>query len=112
MNRLNQDTNLQNYRDLTENKTLYAKWIAITYEVTLVKNGGSGGTDSFKVTYDSALPTNLVAPKRMGYFFEGYYSENNGNGTCYINSQMKCEQDWNFTQYMYADQLLLEHQNL
>lgn len=83
--------------DLTENKTLYAKWIAITYEVTLVKNGGSGGTDSFKVTYDSALPTNLVAPKRMGYFFEGYYSENNGNGTCYINSQMKCEQDWNFT---------------
>ena len=52
------------------------------YDVTFNKNGGSGGTNSKKVTYDADLP-NITVPQQAGYLFSTY-SYNNKD---YYNSK-------------------------
>ena len=54
-----------------------------TYTVNLNKNGGSGGTDSYTVTYygGSNVKVNvdsISTPTRAGYVFEGYYTSTSG----------------------------------
>ena len=61
--------------------TLYAKWTANTYTVTLDKQSGSGGTSSVTATYDQKLPAPISAPTRTGYTFGGYFTGVNGSGT-------------------------------
>ena len=63
------------------NSTLYAKWTANTYTVTLDRQDGSGGTSSVTATYDSKLPAPIAAPTRTGYTFGGYFTGVNGGGT-------------------------------
>ena len=71
----------------SEGITLYAKWIANTYTVTLNRNGGSGGSSSVNAYYGEAMPT-ATAPTKAGYTFGGYYTEQNGGGTQYYTSSM------------------------
>ena len=62
------------------NATVTARWHEVTNTITFDKNGGSGGTDSIVVDYNTYLP-NITVPTRSGYTFKGYY---NGN-TQYYN---------------------------
>lgn len=57
--------------------TLYARWSANTYKVTLNANGGSCSTASKDVTYDSTYGT-LPTPTRNGYTFKGWYKSIGG----------------------------------
>lgn len=59
--------------DIASTTTLYIKWVANTYTVTLNPKDGSGGTSSVTVTYGSAMPS-ISIPTRSGYTFDGYYS--------------------------------------
>lgn len=74
----------------TRNTTIYANYTAKDYTITFDKQGGSGGTDSIKVTFDQMLPV-ANAPIRNGYTFKGYFTEKNGQGTCYYNEYMAGE---------------------
>ncbi len=57
--------------------TLYAVWQPNTYTVTFNANGGSVGTASKTVTYDSTYG-DLPTPTRDGYDFAGWYTSSNG----------------------------------
>jgi hypothetical protein len=77
--------------------TLYARWTANTYTVTLNGNGGSGGTASVTATYDNAMPT-ATAPSRGGYTFSGYYDTSaSSGGTQYYTYAMGSARTWNKT---------------
>lgn len=59
----------------TGNKTLYAKWTAVTYTITYKLAGGknvSGNPKSYKITTSTIT---LKAPTRKGYKFGGWYSD-------------------------------------
>ena len=56
---------------------LYAVWKANTYKVTL--DYGSGKTTVIDVTYDSKY--NVPAAEMDGYYFTGWYTKPNGEGT-------------------------------
>ena len=73
--------------------TLYARFKAKQYNVTLNKNGGSGGTNSVTATYDSNMPS-ATAPSRTGYTFQGYYDAESG-GTQYYKADMSSARTWN-----------------
>ena len=77
--------------DQTSNITLYAHWRANTYTITFNKQGGTGGTSSVTVTYDSPMPT-ASAPTRAGYTFSGYYDSD--GYTQYYNSSMQSVRNW------------------
>lgn len=77
----------------TNPSTLYAKWTVKQYTVNLDKQGGTGGTSSVTVNYDSAMPS-ATAPSRTGYTFKGYYSEQNGGGTQYYAEDMNSAHNW------------------
>jgi uncharacterized repeat protein (TIGR02543 family) len=66
--------------------TLYAYWVdtSTPYTVTYDMQGGTGGTGSQSVTYDST-PSNITVPTRTGYTFGGYYTATSGGGTQYVN---------------------------
>ena len=82
--------------DMTASTTLYAKWTAMKYTVTLDRQGGTGGSASVSATYDDAMPS-ATMPTRTGYTFGGYYDEENGGGTQYYtqNGDGVNEQNWN-----------------
>ena len=69
----------------TSATTLFAHWTAKTYDVNYSREGGTGGPDSAKATYDQVLPSLDSIPIRSGYDFGGYYTAQDGNGTQYIN---------------------------
>ena len=87
--------------------TLYAKWIANTYTVTLDPQGGTGGTTSVTATYGQKLPSGLTAPTKEGYEFKGYYSNANNDyyesigqdsgGKQYYDKDMVGVADWDYT---------------
>ena len=84
--------------------TLFAKWTANTYTVTLDRQGG-GGQESVTATYGSDMhPLNPV-PSRIGYEFVGYYTEVNGGGVKYYNANGMGARTWgidaNTTLYAY-----------
>ncbi len=74
--------------------TLYARWIPLTYTVTLDKQNGTGGASSLPATYYGALMSSTTAPTRPGYLFAGYYASPNGEGTQYYNSAMVGVNPW------------------
>ena len=79
--------------NVASNATLYAKWTANAYKVTLDRQGGSGGEASVTARYGSELPA-TAAPKWTGYTFGGYYSEPNGDGTQYYTAAGKSARAW------------------
>lgn len=66
---------------------------AKTYTVTLEKQSGTGGSYSVTATYGEELPY-ASAPTRSGYEFNGYYSQTNGLGTKYYDSNMNSVASW------------------
>ncbi len=96
--------------------TLYAKWIANTYTVTLDPQGGTGGTTSVTATYGQKLPSGLTAPTKEGYEFKGYYSNANNDyyesigqdsgGKQYYDKDMVGVADWD---YIYSGVTLYAH---
>jgi len=67
----------------TSNATLYARWTANTYTITLDPQGGAGGDATKTATFGQATPT-VNIPGRNGYSFGGYYTQKNGGGTQYL----------------------------
>lgn len=77
---------------IASNCSLYAKWTAKQYRVTLDAQGGSGG-NTVIVTYDEAMPkANL--PTRLGYSFKGYFTGGNGSGAKYYDNNMNSVTNW------------------
>ena len=82
--------------DYTADITLYAKWTAITYTVTLDQTGAeTQGTASVPATYDAAMPhiETLPTPKD-GYDFAGYYDQKDGAGTQYYDAEGASAHVW------------------
>ena len=82
--------------DKTAATTLYAKWAANTYAVTLDRQSGTGGSTSATATYGSAMPS-ITVPTRTGYAFGGYYIEANGGGTQYYTAAGASARNWDKT---------------
>ncbi|MGN1222085.1 MAG: InlB B-repeat-containing protein, partial [Christensenellales bacterium] len=78
------------------NVTVYARWTANTYTVTLNQQSGSGGTSSVTATYDSAMPS-ATMPTRRGYTFGGYYTSTGGSGTQYYTAEGESARNWDKT---------------
>jgi len=74
-------------------KTLYAKWTANKYTVTLDLQGGQTGSASVEATYDAAMPA-MTVPTRKGFTFAGYYDAVTG-GTKYYNADGSSAKNWN-----------------
>lgn len=100
------DSNMNSIRDwdIKTNTTLYAYWTGIESFITFDKSGGTGGTNSILAEYDKDMPK-AVAPQRDNYIFQGYFTEPNGNGVQYYNSDMTSVTSWdkvnNTTLYAY-----------
>ena len=62
---------------ITLAQTLYARWAAKTYTVTLSANGGSVDPTSKSVTYDSTYG-DFPTPTRAGYTFKGWFTAASG----------------------------------
>ncbi len=76
--------------DVADAKTLYAKWTAKNYTITLDNEGadsGKEGTESISVTFDANtnLTSAITKPVRDGYKFGGYYTAADGSGTQIID---------------------------
>ena len=63
------------------------------YHVILDKDGGITGTSFVEAKYGEPMPTGK-APQKKGYVFIGYYSELNGEGTQYYDSDMNSVNFW------------------
>lgn len=87
--------------------TLYAQWKANTINVTFDQQGGTGGSTSMQITYDTAQGhyPDITVPTRTGYTFNGYYTAKNGGGVQYLNSAGNSVRKWdlasNTTLYAY-----------
>ena len=81
---------------LTAATTVYVKFKANTYTVTLDQENGTGGTESVIATYNSAMPS-ITVPTRTGYTFGGYYTEANGGGTQYYKADGTSAKNWDKT---------------
>ena len=97
------DANLYNQLGTNQAIALYAKWIPHVIQVSLDRQTGNGGTgtlfykfeqnDAMNGTYFATNTsgvlsdkiTSVVIPAKVGYTFEGYFSEPDGAGTRYID---------------------------
>ena len=77
----------------TADFTLYAKWTANEYTVTLDREGGTTGDTEVTATYASAMPS-ATMPTRTGYDFGGYYTSAGGSGTKYYNTDGSSNHVW------------------
>ena len=64
-------------------------------EVSLNKDGGTGGDDYIFINTGNAMPS-ATAPTRIGYTFGGYFTDQNGGGTQYYNADMSSAKNWDF----------------
>lgn len=90
----------------TANATLYAKWSANSYNVTLHHNDGTSDVDNVTATYDANMPA-ITIPQREGYVFNGYYTLTEG-GTKYYNANGSSAKKWDIASAsdLYAQWLL------
>ena len=92
--------------DKTSDTTLWARWSANSYTVTLNRNGGSGGDGSVDATYNSNMPS-ATMPTRTGYTFDGYWTSSDSGETFttkYYNANGSSARTWNIAsaQTLYA----------
>ena len=80
-------------KDITFNFT----WTANQYTVTLDQQSGSGGTTAVTATFDAAMP-DITVPTKTGYTFGGYYTETNGGGTQYYNTDGTSAHNWDIAE--------------
>ena len=81
----------------TGNYTLYARWTAKTYTVTLDANGGSCSKASMTATYGKAYGT-LLTPTRTGYTFKGWWTAKDSGGK-QVTASTVCYATGNYTLY-------------
>lgn len=94
--------------DIPKNVTLYANYVEGNnikiYNVILDKMGGIGGTNQVKVLSEIPMPS-IDIPSKVGYTFNGYFTERNGKGTKYYcnngNSTHLYDFDSDITLYAY-----------
>ena len=103
----------QNWNNVNPTYTLYAKWTAKSYTVTLDYDETNHGditstppTNSVTTTYDAEMPAIAILPKATeGYGFMGYYSAAGGSGTQYYDGTGASVTNWdvddNVTLYAY-----------
>jgi len=73
---------------------LYAKFFMTNKTITLNQQGGSEGSISANLTFNQPFPSDLDAPIRYGYNFDGYYANTNGSnpkGQIFYDSQMESQ---------------------
>ena len=63
----------------TGNQTVYARWIANTYQVILNSNEGSGAIAKLSATYDKAVTLKAANFKKTGYTLAGWSFTSNGD---------------------------------
>ncbi len=79
-------------------QTVTAQWQAKTYTIALSDNGGTGGLTSVEnVTFAAAMPTITTLPTRVGYKFNGYWSQQSG-GKKYYNANGTSASNWDIDQ--------------
>jgi uncharacterized repeat protein (TIGR02543 family) len=90
---------------VTENITLYAKWIP-QYTVTFNADGGSPPTQTKIVNSGASVgSTNMPSqPTKSEYDFNGWYTETNGNGTQFtadttVTGNITLYAKWTLVQY-------------
>lgn len=66
------------------NVTLYAKWTAITYQVTYDANGGTGAPAAQTKTYGVALTLSDTTPTRTNYNFLGWGTSAGATTVAYL----------------------------
>lgn len=90
---------------VTEDKTLYAKWTPKSCSITLnyqtsaagyLSSGSIGNAGSLTATYGSAMTalTGTMPSAKPYYRFMGFYTETNGGGTKYYNSDGTSAANW------------------
>ena len=84
--------------DVAENTIIYAKYEVRHYEVIFNQAGiaeeDKGTIYSNDVTYGNAMPSGLTAPRKTGYTFMGYYTQENGAGVKYYDGAMASVRNW------------------
>ena len=86
--------------------TLKADWKILLFDVMFDDQEGDGGPEVIKdIAYGTEFSSDLPAPTREGYIFEGYFTEPEGQGIQYFNANMTplrdVDQEQDFT--LYAD---------
>ncbi|MDE7464753.1 MAG: InlB B-repeat-containing protein, partial [Clostridiales bacterium] len=66
------------------NHNLYAKWEALSYQVTLIADGGTISTSTYTVHFAAEYGF-MNTPTRDGYTFNGWYTEPDGAGVKITN---------------------------
>jgi len=61
-----------------ESSTLFAQWTAHSYTITLDRQDGTDGTDTFNVSFDDTSLSPYTAPVREGYIFAGFWTATSG----------------------------------
>ncbi len=87
-------THFKNLRSSAGIVTLTANWTALSSDITLNSDGGSGGSTSVTATYDSDM-SNVTVPTKQYYIFRGYYTQKDGQGTQYYNPDGSSTRVWN-----------------
>jgi len=72
---------------IKENQTLYAQWIAHTYNIEFYANGGTGTMSQQKFTYDVAQALTPNAFSIPGYSFLGWSTSSDSTTVIYTNGQ-------------------------
>ena len=66
-------------------------------QVTLDRQGGSGGTSAITAHYKKPMPA-ITVPTRAGYVFGGYFAGTDGSGIRYYNADGTSASDWDKAQ--------------
>ena len=83
---------------------LTALWTPSKHSLTLDKQDGNGADSTVTATYGSRLP-GIGVPWRIGYAFDGYWSEPDGGGEQYYTAKGEGTRVWNETD----DRVLYAH---
>jgi hypothetical protein len=74
---------------------LYAQWEVAEFQITLDRQGGTGGTEIVLVEYGQPMPS-ATKPVRIGYNFQGYYEYQGGGGIQFYTSNMNSATAYNW----------------
>jgi uncharacterized repeat protein (TIGR02543 family) len=92
--------------NLTADQTLYAKWVLETFTITFEAQGGANLNPASKIVNFNDLYGELATVDRVGYTFDGWWTEAGGNGdqinatsTVTITSDQTLYAKWNPLSY-------------
>ncbi|MBR4314281.1 MAG: InlB B-repeat-containing protein [Lachnospiraceae bacterium] len=103
----NNEYNKANDNIYEEGKTspyyIYAKWTAKTYTINYKANGGNiTGDTSFEKTFDTPITSDLAAPTKTGYRFDGWFRDNTTFNTEYNKANDDIYEEGKSTYDIYA----------